>query len=204
MTTQFSNLRYGCRTFCAGSTSRAGVGLFKIKMSYTIESTGKPSIPAAMVIDASESLLIRFWSKVAKAGPDDCWLWTGMKTKKGYGRIKIDNKTVFAHRLSFTINNGQLKRGECARHTCDNPPCVNPKHLLKGSRIDNRADCVARNRQAVGVDAGRSKLTPEAVAYIRDNYVFRKTPFRIFAEKYGTGINAIASIVYGETWRHQK
>lgn len=54
----------------------------------------------------------RFWKRVAKAGPDDCWEWTGGKTKHGYGTIStgVEDgcRTKLAHRVSWELANGPL------------------------------------------------------------------------------------------------
>lgn len=33
----------------------------------------------------------RFWSKVAKGQPDECWLWHGSKDHKGYGHLRVSS-----------------------------------------------------------------------------------------------------------------
>jgi hypothetical protein len=32
------------------------------------------------------------------------------------------------------------------RHTCDNPACINPAHLVKGSQKENVSDMLQRQR----------------------------------------------------------
>ena len=76
----------------------------------------------------------RFWSKVDKNGPNGCWVWTGC-TRKGYGRFKVGEKTVDAHRLSLEWHRGTplpiYEPGKSLEvdHLCRNPSCVNPAHL---------------------------------------------------------------------------
>ena len=41
----------------------------------------------------------RFWDKVAKGGPDECWLWTAGTNKDGYGKLSVRRKSTLAHRL---------------------------------------------------------------------------------------------------------
>lgn len=91
----------------------------------------------------------RFWQRVVKG--EGCWLWTGNLSSTGYGRFyfytpgKLLN--FYAHRVSWALAHGRTPgRGEVIRHSCDNPPCVNPAHLRAGSPADNIADMVARNR----------------------------------------------------------
>ena len=59
------------------------------------------------------------------------------------------------------IYNGFIPQGKIIMHTCDNPRCVNPKHLILGTQLDNLSDMAKRNRH------GMSKLNPEAVKVIK-------------------------------------
>lgn len=86
----------------------------------------------------------RFWRKVTKG--DGCWEWGGSTNQHGYGQIKIAGKPVKAHRFSWALHFGDP--GDLnVLHTCDNPPCVRPDHLLLGTHADNMADMVAKGRQ---------------------------------------------------------
>jgi hypothetical protein len=89
---------------------------------------------------------VRFWSRVAKR-PDGCWVWTGKTTAPGWhGQLMVNHKRVLAHRYSWELHKGPIPPGVKVRHKCDNPPCVNPEHLLLGSQRDNMQDCVQRGR----------------------------------------------------------
>lgn len=91
----------------------------------------------------------RFWERVKKG--DGCWLWDTARDKDGYGRFPIgasgENK---AHRVSWRIHHGEVPEGLCVLHKCDNPPCVNPKHLFLGTLKDNAVDCASKERTARG------------------------------------------------------
>lgn len=67
-----------------------------------------------------------FWKKIVKT--DDCWNWVGAKTC-GYGVVKINKKTVYAHRLIYKSIKGKIKKGLYIDHICKNRGCVNPDHL---------------------------------------------------------------------------
>ncbi len=71
----------------------------------------------------------RFWPKVDKAGPDDCWEWQAAKTCDGYGRLTFQRQGHQAHRIAYELLVGEIPEGLQLDHLCRNPSCVNPAHL---------------------------------------------------------------------------
>lgn len=128
----------------------------------------------------TRSLEDRFWSKVKKT--DGCWEWQASKDKKGYGCFRVGGRIEYAHRVAYSLANGieLLWEGydsqSSVRHSCDNPACVNPSHLLLGTHTDNMRDCVSRGRKnpAFG-DRHGSKTHPESVLRGNENPM-RKHP----------------------------
>src|ERR1700677_2197549 len=89
----------------------------------------------------------RFFEKVSKT--KNCWLWTGSKDKKGYGRFRLGNKLWNAHRVSWLLHMGDIPK-KLVLHNCpfgDNPSCVNPNHLFVGSHGDNAKDRESKRRE---------------------------------------------------------
>lgn len=110
----------------------------------------------------------RFWAKVDKKGPDECWLWKSGVTKQGYGRFKVNKRMVTSHRTMFTIFNGPIPHdgshhGICVCHKCDVPGCCNPAHLFLGTAADNINDRQNKGRTARGEKSG-ARLHPEKLA----------------------------------------
>lgn len=85
-----------------------------------------------------------FWSYVEKT--DACWIWTGQRTKKGYGVLHTGQVRHRAHRFSFFVKNGYWPE-PCCLHSCHNPPCVNPNHLRAGTNKENVEDRLQRQRE---------------------------------------------------------
>ena len=96
---------------------------------------------------AAASLAARFWPKVDKRGPDECWPWRACRHPRGYGKIGADAKTLVASRVAWEIaHQTQIPPGLFVLHSCDNPPCVNPAHLSLGTARDNLIDAISKGR----------------------------------------------------------
>ena len=85
----------------------------------------------------SAPLTVRFWSKVDRRGPDECWPWLGSRVD-GYGSINIGSgRTRRAHQVAFDLTNGAVPDGLELDHLCRNPWCVNPSHLEPVTHREN-------------------------------------------------------------------
>lgn len=130
-----------------------------------------------------------------------CWLWIGTVVPKGYGQITHDKKTWLAHRLSWTLHNGEIPDGKLACHKCDTPSCVNPDHLFLGDYRDNINDCLDKGRYPVrsGETHPTAKLTYDDVAAIRQK-LSKGASQRALAAEYGVTRFNIMHIKHGRTW----
>jgi HNH endonuclease len=70
----------------------------------------------------------RFWARVDKSG--ECWFWTGARTRYGHGQIGHGDVVVYAHRFVYELLVGPIPSGHGLHHTCRNPACVRPEHLV--------------------------------------------------------------------------
>ncbi len=144
----------------------------------------------------------RFWKfvdKTSSSGPDgECWVWIGLKDRKGYGLFTINYKSVFSHRVSYADNIGPIPTGMLVCHKCDNPGCVRPDHLFIGTDADNMSDKTLKGRQAKGIAAGSSKLNDDK---IRDILV-SKNDAETIAKQYSVSATTIRMIKRRKTWKH--
>lgn len=136
---------------------------------------------------------------VWKVDDNSCWNCTSHAKSCGYPQISRNNKTITLHRFMYEKHKGPIPKGMLVRHSCDNPGCINPRHLLVGSCADNSNDMVSRHRQARGETSGMSKLTELQVLEIYNN---RSVLYTEFAKKFNVTSGTICSIQKGKTWRH--
>lgn len=154
--------------------------------------------------------LERFWSKVRKGKPDECWEWKSYFDKDGYGVmrfhiVKLNKRVgVRTHRISYFLHHRELVEDMCVCHHCDNPKCVNPKHLFLGTQGDNThdRDIKGRHRPTRGETNGAAVLTASQVQEIRILWFVGKVSAPELASLFGVSRGCINGIVYGVNWKH--
>ena len=112
-----------------------------------------------------------FWSKVDVKGPDECWEWTGA-FRSGYGKLPFLWEGRIASRYSYYLNvDKNFDRSLYVCHHCDNPPCVNPRHLFLDTQKGNMQD-MSRKKRSRG-----HKVThcPSGHEYTKENTYVRKS-----------------------------
>ena len=143
--------------------------------------------------------LVRFWKRVDKKGDNDCWIWIGGRLTRGYGAFKVGTKCISAHRFSWKIHFGDIPTGMVVCHKCDNPPCVNPKHLFLGTQAENQHDKKEKGRAARGEGNNKAKLTERNVKEIR-SLISLGLSSREIAKRYGVRHAAILDIKSNKNW----
>lgn len=161
----------------------------------------------------------RFMGKVAKS--DSCWIWTGARDSKGYGRFSVGNSRrpdgrrrnsmVGAHRLSYEFHVGPIPNGPgfhgiCVLHRCDNPSCVRPDHLFIGTNADNVRDMDTKGRRVNAQPRGSRHpaaiLTEEKVRAIVIAHRERGISQSQLSREYGVSTSTVNHIFTGRLWAH--
>ena len=135
---------------------------------------------------------------------NECWEFQGFLNRDGYGQISDENhRTQRVHRLMYAAHCEPLAKGEIVRHTCDNPACCNPAHLIKGTQLENMRDCITRGRfpDRSGECNGRAKLTEELVADIRKVHSSGMWSYGLLAQLFNVPRSTIINVLKHRTWR---
>jgi hypothetical protein len=157
---------------------------------------------------SGKEIASNFWSACDRSGgPDACWPWLRATDSSGYGNVSVAGKTVSAHRYAYELTHGEIpksfltKHGTVVMHDCDNPPCINPKHLILNSQLGNVADRhrKRRNFRPKGELNAWSKLTVEDIEKIRGCLKVGMS-YNVVGKKFGVNKSTIASINKSKTW----
>lgn len=151
-----------------------------------------------------DSIRGRFWSKVKKGDPDECWMWGGSVNRKGYGSFNTGKiyGTKIAHRFAHLFGHGFLHEDMLVCHSCDTPGCCNPGHLWQGSPRDNSEDMVLKGRVRRGELHWSTNLTEADISAIRALSKTGRFHQSTIAELFGTAQQTISRIVTNKDWRH--
>lgn len=152
------------------------------------------------------SLRSRFEAKIDRNGPvmpgmtTPCHLWTGNRSDRGYGQVKVNGRTRRATHIALGLAGRPLPTGLVACHRCDNPPCVREDHLFHGTSTENVRDSVSKGRHATGEKNGvGGKLSREDVDRIRELGATGKHHREIGA-KFGVSHCLVGKILRRELW----
>jgi hypothetical protein len=143
----------------------------------------------------------RFWTKVRKGDPDECWPWIGATDGHGYGTFWNGGKLVLAHRTAWMLTKGLIPGGMNVLHRCDNRPCCNPNHHFLGTYGDNCRDRTKKGRTAKGEKHGRAKLTEAQAIEILARSKAGES-HRLLAHAFQVSRSTIQHLVQGRSWSH--
>jgi len=138
----------------------------------------------------------RYRSRIDVRGPEECWPWLAGTNENGYGSLRFAGKSELSHRVAFFIEHGRWPE-PCGLHSCDNPPCCNPKHLWEGSRTENAADRASKGRNGLRA----KKLHPGEAAQARKLRKVYGFTIQSIADAYGLDYAAMWKLLNNKTYR---
>lgn len=130
-----------------------------------------------------------------------CWEWKAGLRTGGYGQMRYQGKLLGAHKVSYLLHKGRVPDGLVVCHTCDNPKCVNPRHLFLGEPKDNSRDMVEKGRSRKGESHHNAKLTDAEILAIRELRAKGQSLNEI-AKCFQVSKKMVLNIVQGKAWGH--
>lgn len=150
---------------------------------------------------------------IEKIDTDECIHYNYRADGFGYSQPRItSSKAVKGHRFSYCWSNGvsyDSISDLVVMHSCDNPACVNPRHLSAGTLAQNNADRASKKRTYVSIKM--RKLTPEDVAEIKERHskavgYDKVNGIRALSKEFGVDSNVIYKAIEGgyDDWTPEK
>ena len=132
-----------------------------------LRRNGGPGLLVRLSLEMSPR---EIWQHLSLASDDldSCWGWMGHRNNHGYGKIGAK----YAHRMAWETEHGPIPVGMEVCHSCDNPPCSNPRHLFLGPHTANMRDAKAKGRLGGGANfhkAGCQCNTHRHHAWVENN-----------------------------------
>lgn len=130
--------------------------------------------------------LMKFYRAALESQTDDCILWPyhcSLSSGNYYPRITISKKTYRVNRLVCKHVHGQPGDGEQAAHSCDEPRCINPRHLSWKTNQENQND-----------RAGKREGAKLSESDVRDVRQLRKSGVKLadLSDRYGVATSTIS------------
>lgn len=190
-------IAYVDHTWCDRYLCQCECGNTKVEAIHNLNRKKRTRFDCGKCPKTDEQPISLFLSKVTKT--DSCWLWNNSLDRDGYGTISISNFRLKAHRASYLFFVGELEEGKFVCHTCDNPRCVNPKHLFLGTHLDNERDKDLKGRRPVSNTGRVTDLTDEDIVAIREQFDqlsgTNLDRHRILAQQFQCSVRSIERIV---------
>lgn len=126
--------------------------------------------------------------------------------RRGYSQVVVSGRAEYRHRVAYaaSVNLPVTALVGVVRHSCDNPRCINPRHLKLGTHQDNSDDMMARGRHWVptGEQSPHAALNREQVEVIKMRYKprCRSNGARALSREFKVSDTTVRDVLKGRTW----
>ncbi|MCP8895301.1 HNH endonuclease [Shinella daejeonensis] len=159
------------------------------------------------MMNLTPSDIERFHDSYQPEPNSGCWLWAKRLNGSGYGIMSVRSRRLGAHRVAYSIHNGDITDGLFVCHKCDVRSCVNPDHLFLGTTRENILDAKRKGRlhRWAGARSGEANpkavLSRDAVKLIRKIVAADITTKKEIADAFNVSRSNISMIASGELWK---
>lgn len=131
---------------------------------------------------------------------NSCWMFGNRNV---HNMFLLEGKNIGAHRASWILHKGNIPKGLCICHHCDNPGCINPDHLFLGTYQDNMQDMIKKGRGNApkGEKTRTCKLKERDVLKMRE-LKKQNISYKKIADIFGVGSTTAFFAIKGITWKH--
>lgn len=130
---------------------------------------------------------------------DDCIDWPFRGLSQGYGLAVVGGVQKRASRWMCIIVHGDAPfHNAQAAHSCGRPICVSPRHLRWATPKSNSGDKKIHGTTIHGERSGKTKLTAEDVAAIRN----APPDLTALMARFGVSKGCLSKIRSGQRWPH--
>lgn len=156
--------------------------------------------------NSNKHLWRRLVNSCVENSDSGCWIWLRHINNQGYGKLTINGRGIYAHRLAFKLYTHKKLGGMQVCHKCDNPRCINPRHLFLCTQSDNMRDCYKKGRSKPpvvsfkGENNPAAKLKMEQVNKIKRRLLLGETQQSI-ADDFGISQPTVSDISRGVCWQ---
>ena len=131
-----------------------------------------------------------------------CWIPNRASNSGGYVQVYLNKKHIMLHRFMYEKYFGKIPPGKIIMHTCDNPRCSNPAHLVCGTHKDNTQDSYQKGRFSVGEKHPSAKITEEIAREIKEWLAQGIYGIGELSAMMGVSYGIVSHIKYNLSWKH--
>lgn len=132
-----------------------------------------------------------------KINKNSCWICVSHKPSSTTGYPFVSKRSIL--KLKYEERFGKIPKGKCMLHKCDERRCINPDHVIIGTKGDNCRDRHAKKRDCFGVKSPQHKLDKEKIIFAKE---LRSSGYYYWqiADFFGVSTSTICDALTNRSW----